>query len=93
VPVPWQHSKPTTRVIVGRELQREIKWLKGQYPLCPLCLREGIIEPSAERDHIIPLAEGGRDERENTWMLCVACHKAKTQEEAKRGKWRMNYGR
>lgn len=38
------------------------------------------------RDHVVPLAEGGPDVRENTQPLCQACSDAKTAREAKRGR-------
>lgn len=35
-------------------------------------------------DHVVPLKDGGRHVPENTWTLCVPCHKAKTAEESRR---------
>jgi 5-methylcytosine-specific restriction protein A len=40
------------------------------------------------RDHVIPLAEGGRDDESNVQPLCQACSDAKSQRESKRGQRR-----
>ena len=37
------------------------------------------------RDHIVPLAEGGRDTDDNTQALCEACSDTKTAAESQRG--------
>lgn len=34
-----------------------------------------------EIDHIVPLSEGGSNDLENLWLLCVECHKRKTSAE------------
>lgn len=36
-------------------------------------------------DHVIPLAEGGRDDESNLQGLCGECHEVKTQAESQRG--------
>ncbi|PJE24742.1 MAG: HNH endonuclease [Mycobacterium sp.] len=41
-----------------------------------------------ELDHVVPAAEGGADDIDNAQWLCEACHKPKTQAEAKRGQAR-----
>lgn len=60
--------------------------------LCQECLRQGRVTPvgavkySAFVDHIRPKAEGGTDDDSNLQTLCKACHQAKTQAEANRGR-------
>lgn len=44
------------------------------------------------RDHIIPLSQGGKDERENTQPLCADHHDAKTKLEAIEGARRARAG-
>ena len=34
-----------------------------------------------ERDHFVPISMGGADNKENTWCLCLNCHRKKTQME------------
>ena len=34
-----------------------------------------------EIDHIIPLSEGGGNDIDNLWLLCIDCHKKKTSQE------------
>jgi 5-methylcytosine-specific restriction enzyme A len=75
----------------GRKLQRERNRLFDSDPLCVECLKVGRTTPATQRDHIIPLAEGGLDTQENTQGLCQDCHDKKSQEESKRGLKRMNY--
>ncbi|SES12327.1 5-methylcytosine-specific restriction enzyme A [Vreelandella subterranea] len=67
------------RRIRERILQRD----KG---LCQPCLRKGIYTPAAEVDHIVNEASGGTDVDDNLEAICNPCHKAKTQEEARRGR-------
>jgi 5-methylcytosine-specific restriction protein A len=72
----------------GRALQKERALFFRAHPLCAECERQGKITRAVHRDHIIPLAEGGLDIRENTQGLCESCHTVKTKEESKRGKER-----
>ena len=77
----WTHNKPVERMR-GRVLQRERERLFNEQPLCAICQ----VRATMKRDHIVPLAEGGTDDADNTQGLCSACHKRKTQQEARRGK-------
>lgn len=57
--------------------------------LCQMCLKEGRITPGRDVDHKIPKAQtkrlGWTREQQNhpsqLWLLCVPCHKTKTEEE------------
>lgn len=80
----WQHQVPVRRVR-GRRLQQMRRALFEQSPLCVVCERAGRITVATIRDHVVPLAEGGTDTRENTQALCQTCSDAKTAEEASRG--------
>jgi 5-methylcytosine-specific restriction protein A len=42
-------------------------------PLCRHCSRPGL-----DVDHIIPLASGGTNDRNNLQVLCHSCHSSKT---------------
>jgi 5-methylcytosine-specific restriction endonuclease McrA len=55
-------------------------------------LKKGITRATVIRDHVIPLAEDGRDDETNEQALCQDCSDTKTQEEAKRGV-RRHYGK
>lgn len=46
---------------------------------CQCCGRVG---GKLELDHIINLAQGGTDDKDNLQILCHACHKQKTQDES-----------
>lgn len=54
--------------------------------LCQPCLMQGKVTPAKQVDHRIPKAEGGTDADDNLQAICVACHQAKTSEEARRGR-------
>lgn len=57
-------------------------------PLCAECERQGRIAPATQRDHVVPLAEGGADDTTNEQGLCDACHDAKSENESARGRRR-----
>jgi 5-methylcytosine-specific restriction enzyme A len=58
------------------------------HPLCVICLESNRASPATQRDHIIPLAEGGADDETNEQALCDDCHEAKSKAEAQRGRHR-----
>ena len=57
-------------------------------PLCAECERHGRVRLASQRDHKIPLAEGGTDDEANEQGLCDACHEAKSLAESIRGRGR-----
>ncbi|MGZ9027364.1 MAG: HNH endonuclease [Telluria sp.] len=59
-----------------------------RHPLCVLCLADGLAVAATERDHVIPLAEGGPDDETNEQALCEPCHAEKSRVEATRGRRR-----
>ncbi|WP_229416883.1 HNH endonuclease [Massilia eburnea] len=61
-------------------------------PLCAECKRQGRVTAATQRDHIIPLAEGGADDETNEQALCDLCHDAKSATESKRGRWQKGQG-
>ncbi|CAM3287164.1 HNH endonuclease [Paracoccus aminovorans] len=46
------------------------------------CSYYGLAVHGAEVDHIVPVSQGGTDSQDNAWLLCIACHREKTQREA-----------
>lgn len=57
----------------------KMKLLRKQDGICPLCGDYiDLTVEEAERDHIIPLAMGGKDTQKNTMLLHKLCHKKKT---------------
>ena len=72
----------------GRHLQRARAKLFSEEPTCRPCRERGLVRLAEYRDHIVPLAEGGKDAEDNTQPICGDCHQSKTQAEAKRGQWR-----
>lgn len=57
-------------------------------PLCAECERLGRVTLATQRDHVIPLAEGGADDDSNTQGLCFDCHEGKSLAESLRGRRR-----
>lgn len=88
----WTKRADMPRRITGRRLQRERKRLFDEQPLCVICQARGIIRMATQRDHIVPVAEGGPDARENTQALCAECNAVKGQAEAARGRARAGGG-
>ncbi len=72
----------------GRANQRLRRELFEREPLCVECKRRGRVSLATQRDHIVPLAEGGQDVAENVQGLCNECHMAKTLTESMRGQRR-----
>jgi len=56
-------------------------------PLCAECRKASPprVTLATQRDHIVPLAEGGTDDDSNIQGLCDDCHRAKTARESARG--------
>ena len=50
--------------------------------LCQQCVKDGYVTLGAEIDHKRPLWAGGSDDEANKWLLCRACHDAKSKREA-----------
>jgi len=71
--------------IRGRQLQQKRAALFARQPWCVVCLKEGKQGRATIRDHVIPLAEGGRDDESNEQGLCLTHSNAKTQQESQRG--------
>jgi 5-methylcytosine-specific restriction protein A len=57
-------------------------------PMCAICRTLGLRVLATERDHKVPLAEGGSDDQENEQGLCSPHHREKTLAEALRGRMR-----
>jgi 5-methylcytosine-specific restriction protein A len=85
----WFKTTPTKR-ITGRRLQAMRARLFARNPLCVACQDQGRAVAATQRDHVIPLAEGGIDDESNEQGLCEACHDAKSAQEALRGRARRN---
>ena len=81
----WQKKATETKRIGGRRRKALRAALIDANPLCAECSRQGRVTLGDERDHIVPLAEGGTEDVDNTQLLCVPCHKAKSEAEAARG--------
>ena len=68
----------------GRAGQRDRARRLKLYPLCALCLLEGIVTQTDQIDHIIPLHKGGPDTDENCQGICLKHHEAKTLQDTGR---------
>lgn len=84
----WTKKPTATKRITGRKLQTVRADLFRRNPLCVECKRNGRVTLATQRDHIIPLAEGGPDDETNEQGLCDDCHDAKSAAEATRGRSR-----
>lgn len=50
-------------------------------PLCRDCMAVGIVRAATVPDHVVPLAQGGRDTDDNIRCLCAECHDKRTREQ------------
>lgn len=84
---PWRtRSRLTVQRVRGRRLQAMRAALFARSPWCVTCTKEGrAFVRAVIRDHIIPLAEGGRDDASNEQALCLTCSDEKTRAESARG--------
>lgn len=80
---------PNTRNPEAEQRTRGRKWMTirarwfREHPLCVACEAVGKVSAATRLDHVIPLIDGGKDDESNLQSLCIACHDAKTAEEAK----------
>jgi 5-methylcytosine-specific restriction protein A len=84
----WNKKPDAPKRITGRKLQRMRAELFQRDPLCAMCKAQGFIKLATQRDHIVPLAEGGSDTADNEQGLCVECHEAKSLAERLRAQAR-----
>ena len=77
----WEKRPNSPKRITGRTLQRLRAKLFEEHPLCAECTRQGRVAEAKQRDHIIPLTEGGEDVESNVQGLCCACHDMKSEAE------------
>lgn len=84
----WSQRSTAVKRMTGRRLQRARERLMRLDPQCAECRRLGIVRAGTQRDHVIPLAEGGADDETNEQLLCDDHHREKSLSEALRGRGR-----
>lgn len=82
----WAKRATVCKRITGRKLQRLRGELFAREPLCAECKRLGRVTLATQRDHRIPLCDGGTEDDDNVQGLCDPCHEAKSLGEALRGR-------
>lgn len=87
----WAKKITPTKRTTGRKLQRMRAELFARSPLCVVCESAGRVTLATQRDHKVPLAEGGADDQTNEQALCDACHEAKSLQERVRGQRRSRF--
>lgn len=65
---------PESNKRYGRSWKRIRDRYIKTHPLCEECQRQGRLTPAEEVHHIIPLANGGSNDKENLMSLCKSCH-------------------
>lgn len=83
---PWAAREGAAKRIKGTTLQNARARLFRRNPLCVECEKAGRVTLATQRDHIVPMFEGGRDDDSNTQGLCVPCHEAKSLAERLRAR-------
>ena len=73
-----QYNKYERAPDVHRKYGRAWKRIRDRYaqehPFCEMCFERGIIVPTEEIHHKLPLSEGGTHDRSNLIALCKSCH-------------------
>lgn len=70
----------------GRAWKRIRDKYAAEHPFCEQCYAKGVLVPTEEIHHKLPLSEGGTHDKSNLIALCKSCH---SQIHAKRGdRWR-----
>lgn len=88
-PAGWTEKRGgSTKRVTGRRLQRMRAELFAREPLCVKCLEHGRVRLATQRDHVVPLFEGGADGPENEQGLCDECHDEKSLAERLRARRR-----
>lgn len=84
----WAKKPEAPKRVTGRRLQAMRAALFARQPLCEVCDRKGIVRVATQRDHRIPLGEGGTDTQDNEQALCADCHEEKSLQERLRAQRR-----
>lgn len=66
----------------GRAWKRIRDKYAAEHPFCEQCYAKGVLVPTEEIHHKLPLSEGGTHDKSNLIALCKSCH---SQIHAKRG--------
>lgn len=74
----WGKKPTAAKRITGRKLQALRADLFRRQPLCVQCKERGLVALATQRDHIVPLSEGGEDTEDNVQGLCAPCHDGKS---------------
>lgn len=71
---------PATKRRYGRAWQRIRDRYAAAYPFCEECYKRGVLTPTEEIHHIVPLSHGGTHAEDNLMALCKPCHSRITVE-------------
>lgn len=88
-------SKPENE---GKRRDKNSSWRKHHKEkgfICGICGANESHYPNSSQwdlDHIVQLSDGGKDELENTMMLCTFCHTIKNSEQKRRQALEKNWG-
>lgn len=74
----WRKKVDAPKRMTGRKLLEARARLFSDNPLCVRCSQLGRVTLATERDHVIPLSEGGTDNDSNVQGLCHDCHEEKS---------------
>lgn len=78
----YDRKRPTSTARgYGKHHRARRTLMLNRSPWCAACKRNGRLVLGKERDHVIPLRDGGTDGPENEQLLCKSCHSKKTMRE------------
>ena len=65
---------PAVRRRYGRVWKRIRDKYVLSHPICERCLEKGVLVPTEEVHHKLPLSQGGTHDKNNLIALCKECH-------------------
>lgn len=71
---------PATKRRYGRAWQHIRDRYAAAHPFCEECYKRGVLTPTEEIHHIVPLSHGGTHAEDNLMALCKPCHSRITVE-------------
>ncbi|RKI71784.1 HNH endonuclease [bacterium 1xD42-67] len=71
---------PATKRRYGRAWQLIRDRYAAAHPFCEECYKRGVLTPTEEIHHIVPLSHGGTHAEDNLMALCKPCHSRITVE-------------
>ena len=71
---------PATKQALRQGMAAHPRPIRRHHPFCEECYKRGVLTPTEEIHHIVPLSHGGTHAEDNLMALCKPCHSRITVE-------------